>query len=278
MRHGAHSGRILLPLQYGGTAARLDLSLARTSKYDAAHPPSILPTSNNALRHPVLPVNQLDGANSICADGLGSMVVPYDPRAHSLGAWVAMHHALSSVDSSAGPTSRNPQDLSVGSLFAHAHTRTHTHVRPNSTGHLPSSVASQTSLLCGRFLGETARPGPNRQHTVILLVRQARGLRNDSARRILSPRLQSTGWCRAGPALYDSVGQGRYITVPSRDITVLWPFLFRRHNVNPDSRARRNCLGDLSLSLVCGRPTVRWTGRTAALKEASSTPQHSFRR
>lgn len=185
-----------------------------------------------------------------------------------------MHHAHSSVDSSAGPTSRNPQDLSIGSLLAHTHARarTHTQVRPNSTGHLPSSVASQTSLFCGRFLGETAWPGPNRQHTVILLVHQARGLRNDSARRIFSPRLQSTGWCRADAARYNSVGQERYITVPSRDITVLRPFLFRRHNVNPDSRARRNCLGDLSLSLVCGRPTVRWTGRTAALKRSVVNP------
>lgn len=102
--------------------------------------------------------------------------------------------------------------------------------------------------------------------------------RNDGHRRILPPRLQSTGWRRAGAALYNSVGPGQYITVPSRDITVLRPFLFRRHNVNPDSRARRNYLGDLSLSLVHGRPTLRWTGRTAALKEVSSTPQHSFRR
>lgn len=158
------------------------------------------------------------------------------------------------------------------------HTHTQTHIRPNSTGHLTSLAASQTSLLCGRFLGETAWPGPNRQHTVILLVHQAHGLRNDSARRILPPRLESMGWRRADAALYNSVGQGQYITVPSRDITVLRPFLFRRHNVNPDSRARRNCLGDLSLSLVYGRPTVRWTGRTAALKEVSSTPQDSFRR
>lgn len=97
-------------------------------------------------------------------------------------------------------------------------------------------------------------------------------LRIDSARRILPPRLESTGWRRAGAAHYNSVGQGQYITVPFRDIAVLRPFLFQRHNVNPDSRARRNYLGDLSLSLVDGRPTVRWTGHPAALKGSVVNP------